>query len=422
MHKKLYILSEIELCENRGYVIITKENLTREGQIMKKILIISLLSLTIGTIGVIAFVNRGNATKDAIAQATEQTYDQATEQTLEITVAENATNEQVTEETKKKTTEIDATSTAETSTAPVATEESPEKTSEKKNEKEIATDTTTESAPEKTIEGTKTPSPESTPTAPESTPETDVPEATTVSTSEGGPDKYGHTWYEKNTWTASNGYVLKICDQAALVLTSPDAIRSGDDIYLDGTEDYSPNSAWNFAAVEWTYSNEKGFKGGTDRYNPEVVDVSLLPYVSTVSSKQTSLTATSEWNAYKEVFDPMHSFQATGIWEFNPVTMLHLTDDFIGLASSDGVGYLWEISYQGDCWKVTFRNNPSELSWHGFHTALKMITPDADAIYNEVYKQMYGDNPTFPEYDMWVTIGDSQVMVSVGSYAYVYFK
>lgn len=255
-----------------------------------------------------------------------------------------------------------------------------------------------------------------------------------VPTSMGGPDMNGNTWYKQITWTASNGYQVKIADQSELVYQDS---HSRIDIYIDGTEDVSPNSAWSVAVIEYVYSNEKGFAGGTDRYNPEVVDVSKLPYVSTVSSKQTSLTATAEWNAYKEVFDPMHSFQACGIWQFNPIHMLHLTDDFIGLAA-DGTGYLWEIMYTSeeeyapsiypvDCWRVTFWTNPSELSWHGFHTALKMITPDADAVYEAIYEQAYYGADWILDYEGWYAIPNSSseiyaVSPEKSSYPRICFK
>ena len=51
----------------------------------------------------------------------------------------------------------------------------------------------------------------------------------------------------------------------------------------------------------------------------------------------------------------------------------------------------------------------TELEWNSIRNSLRMITPDGDSVYNEVYKQFYYDNPTFPEYDMWVTIGSTEV-------------
>ena len=142
-----------------------------------------------------------------------------------------------------------------------------------------------------------------------------------------------------------------------------------------------------------------------------IVDVSKLPPVSTVTSKHTSIIKTDELMAYKEGWDLYHNFQTCGLWETSPLTGLQINDEFIG-AAVNGQGYLWDIRRDRDCWKLTIRRNLSTLNWHGLKAALKMLTPDAEALYNEFYKQCYENNPTFPEYDMWVTIGSTEAMAS----------
>lgn len=417
---------------------------------MKKIFIVSVLALTLGVTAC------GNTSDTAEATAVQTTVAQTTiEQptVAESTSAQETPAQTTTIQETKKMTELAETVNVKTpGEAATVTSETPTEADPTEGATEALTEaTTTEIAMEASAEATTEATIEA---PPETTTAQEVPTTTESATQEttdfrtivvedgvtidktprslGGPDMNGNTWYEKNTWTASNGYQVKITDQSALVLTDPDASHSRNDIYIDGTEDIAPNSAWSVAVIEYVYSDEMKTAGGTDRYNPEIVDVSKLPYVSTVSSKQTSLTATAEWNAYKEVFDPMHNFQSCGIWEFSPFHMLHLTDDFIGLAA-DGIGYLWEIKYTSaeeydssihpvDCWRVTFINNPSELSWHGFHTALKMITPDADAVYEAVYQSFYYDHELSDNPGTWFTYGNTELCGKADGYVFYYFK
>ena len=226
-------------------------------------------------------------------------------------------------------------------------------------------------------------------------------------------DDLYHSWNLKATWTASNGIVLKINDAwAEAVLGSGDGDMQA--LWTDDPEaDWSPNSDFMNAVHEFVYG-DPAYKNGMDRYNPEIVNVSDLPQVPTVSTKQSSISVTPEFSAYKEQWDRMLLFQATGNWEGSTTLyQLQINNDFAGQVAS-GQGYMWLIEKNSDGeggFKISIYRNLSELSWDGLLTVLKLITPDAQAVYQEIYDQCYtGKTQYLVAYDEYATIGSSQLM------------
>lgn len=151
-----------------------------------------------------------------------------------------------------------------------------------------------------------------------------------------------------------------------------------------------------------------------------------LPLVDTPATKQTSAPETESWNNFKSQFDYLWRIQTEGSYGDNYIARIHNYGSGIGLLGPGlSSGYVWTLDYIGDSWRLTIKVNPHELSWCAIRNSLRNVSPDGGALYNEFYKQFYEDNPTFPEYDMWVNIGGSQAMAAdatVSDYVYFYFK
>ena len=223
-----------------------------------------------------------------------------------------------------------------------------------------------------------------------------------------------HRWTTGTTWKASNGVELKINDAWA------DAVKAGDlgstaaIWYEDPDRDPTPNSPYMDALAEFIYGTDEAYLNGKDRVNPEVVDISKLPDIPLASSKQTSVIETDESRAYKEAYDIMYGFQKTGKWEANPAALLQFGFDGgkgIGLTEM-GMGYIWTLEHNGSEWVVTINSNLSELAWDGLHNSLRLVSPDGDAVYNAIYRDMYISADNFPEFDTWYSIsGTSSEML-----------
>lgn len=332
-------------------------------------------------------------------------------------IVETVSNEDATTETTETT----------EPPAPAITSESTEESTE------AASDATPESTVEISEVPDEVPSTESiTATAEPSVEQTTEPTtSTTNSTFDVNPDgslSYEdllHRWTTGTTWKASNGVELKINDAHAEAVKAGDLGSTAAIWYEDPDRDPTPNSPYMNALAEFIYGTDEAYLNGKDRVNPEVVDISKLPDIPLASSKQTSVVETDESRAYKEAYDIMMGFQRTGKWEANPAVLLQFGfDGGKGIGqTSDGAGYIWTLEYNGSEWVVTINRNLSELQWDGLHNSLRLVSPDGDILYNEFFKQCYEDNPTFPEYDMWVTIGNSQAMASgTNGAAKFYFK
>lgn len=225
-------------------------------------------------------------------------------------------------------------------------------------------------------------------------------------------DDLYHSWNKKATWTASNGVVIKINDAwADAVLATGDGDLQA--LWADDPEaDWSPNSDFMNAVHEFVYGDPV-YKNGMDRYNPEIVNVSDLPQVPTVSTKQSSISVTPEFSAYKEQWDRMLLFQGTGNWEGSTtLCQLQINNDFAGQVAS-GQGYMWLVEKNSDGgFKISIYRNLSELSWDGLLTVLKLITPDAQAVYNAVYEDVYV-GCDIPSYNAWYDIPNTSSQIYV---------
>lgn len=233
-------------------------------------------------------------------------------------------------------------------------------------------------------------------------------------------DADGDEWTMKRTWTASNGVVLKIRDKyshwdfennmAARNTYDAREVLIIDDLDLrPGTPDFD-------AIVEFEYGTG-AHEGGTEKMKISAAD---LPLVATPATKLTYAPETDSWNAYKAQFDPLWSYQSTGHYE-SPAELYNYGSG-IGLLTGVVSSYIWNLDYIGDCWKLTLRGYPTELQWNSVRNSLRLVSPDGEQLFAEFYKQAYEDNPTFPEYGMWVNIGGSQAMVEATDFYYCYFK
>ena len=221
------------------------------------------------------------------------------------------------------------------------------------------------------------------------------------------------SWERQVTWKASNGVYIKVNDEHADYFLetqdgSPAAIWEE-----DPDANYEPNSDYYKAVVEFIYS-DVAYHNGMDRYDPEVVNVDNLPKVSTVSEKKSSFEVTNEFQNYIDEWNLYHTFQATGMWTTSLMYSLQVNDDFIGCIA-EGQGYLWDIEREDDYWKLTIRRNPSELSWHGILTCLKMVSPDAESVYDLIYTEFY-DGHDWINQPIWYDVPNSNSQILVPDY------
>ena len=217
-------------------------------------------------------------------------------------------------------------------------------------------------------------------------------------------DVHQNTWYAGQTWTASNGVTIRIADGFKIVPGQGNIYS----IFYDRTENCEPGSDWDKACNEYM---------GVSSTNE--VSASDLPAVATVSSKQTTFDdSNSSFVAYKQAFDPLWAYQNTG--SASALSCLQPYDrnqdgvvDGNGLLDTSGVAaYMWTMDYDAanGYWKLTLKGNSTELIWNSILNSLRMITPDADAVYNEIYYSYYnGDDSLVVNYNNWVDVGSTQV-------------
>lgn len=210
-------------------------------------------------------------------------------------------------------------------------------------------------------------------------------------------------WTKKQTYTASNGVTIKIKDSASPEWAGNGA--SGDIIY-DG--DLRPDSAYMKAVDEYLGAMELQ------------LSVSDLPNLPASSIKRTSFPkddpAFVDYMNKSEALLKQQSVDSSICYGFDA--------SGVSIVSMMG-GKPWELRYNGSSWQVTIYGNMSEVCWNGLKTCIKLVSPDGEQLFNEFYTQCYQDNPTFPDYDMWVNIGSSQAMASGDSdlgLVYFYFK
>ncbi|MBR5305007.1 MAG: hypothetical protein IKU37_09305 [Candidatus Gastranaerophilales bacterium] len=210
-------------------------------------------------------------------------------------------------------------------------------------------------------------------------------------------------WTKKRTWTASNGVILKIKDEYARFDFENDvtlrAAFYADDVIICNGQDLSPNSDFMRALNEFQY-------GTPDRW---VTDMSSLPLVDTPATKQTSAPETDSWKAYKAAFDPLWCMQVEG--STYGVAKIQNYGTGIGLFGGVIGGYVWNLDWIGDCWQLKIMVNPHDLSWNAIRNSLRLVSPDGEQLYEEIYRQAYEDNPTFTAFNTWCPIGGSEAMI-----------
>lgn len=230
---------------------------------------------------------------------------------------------------------------------------------------------------------------------------------------DGVNDVHQNTWYAGQTWTASNGVTIRIADGFKIVPGNGNIYS----IFYDRTENCEPGSDWDKACNE--------YMGTSNRYE---VSTSNLPAVATVSSKQTTIDITnSSFVAYKQAFDPLWGYQN----KLTPDSLFSQLQPYDSNQDGvvDGIGlldtlatpsYMWTMDYDASngYWKLTIKGNYTELIWNSILNSLRMITPDADAIYNAIYQDCYYGY--FAEEDVFYPVGTSEVLAGFNG-AYIYY-
>lgn len=222
-------------------------------------------------------------------------------------------------------------------------------------------------------------------------------------------DVHQNTWYAGQTWTASNGVTIRIADGFKIVPGQGNIYS----IFYDRTENCEPGSDWDKACNEYM---------GVSSTNE--VSASDLPAVATVSSKQTTFDdSNSSFVAYKQAFDPLWAYQNTG--SASALSCLQPYDrnqdgvvDGIGLLDTSGVAaYMWTMDYDAanGYWKFTIKGNYTELIWNSILNSLRMITPDADAVYSTIYNDFYNGVPELGTHDTYMQVGSTAIAWSSSS-------
>lgn len=235
---------------------------------------------------------------------------------------------------------------------------------------------------------------------------------------DGVTDNSLNTWYKGQYFVGSNGVKVRIAD--AYRVDAEGMIPHPDAIFRDGTENIEPTSEWQKAISEYL--------GEYTRLN---MDPSSLPSVSTVSSKQTTFDKNNaSFVAYKNAFDPMWQMQNVGHSNEMSLSCLQPFDnnqdgvfDGVGLIDSapGKLGYMWEMKYDSGngYWKLVIKGNYTELIWNSIHNSIRMITPDADAVYNAIYEDCY--NYYFESTDVFYPVGNTEVMVKIENGTLYYY-
>lgn len=367
--------------------------------------------LVIGAVATPIIINANKEPIEApidVAEATvEPTIESTEESTEEPTVepTEESTVEPTEESTEEPTTETTIASTEELTIEPT----------------EEAVDTpTTDPVSQESPQSPKEPTPNT------SNANYDLPYIVNGRDIRGGDidgdgvtDNHGNTWYQGKIFVGSNGVKVRIADAYDVNAT----IGHPDAIFRDGTENIEPGSDWLYAVNEYL--------GTVDLHS---IDASSLPSVNTVSSKQTTINRNdASFVAYKAAFDPLWSIQNVG--HDGGFSALQTIDknhdgqtDGIGLLSALGVtGYMWEMRYDSDngYWKLEIKGNYTELIWNSIHNSIRMITPDADAVYNAIYELYYYGGDWVADYDGWYPIpnANSEILVHLeGNSIYYCFR
>lgn len=218
---------------------------------------------------------------------------------------------------------------------------------------------------------------------------------------DGDNDNNGNTWYDGQTWTASNGVTIRIADGYNVDASFP----HWDSVFVDGTENIEPGSDFMNAFNEYI--------GYLELNN---ISTANLPQISTPASKQTTINkGDGSFIAYKAAFDPLWQTQnGSKLAQLQALDANHDgTFDGLGLLDALGsLGYIWTMQYDAGngYWKLEVKGNYTELVWNSIHNSIRMITPDGDAVYNAIYEACYYDTQISNNPNTWYSYGGTSVM------------
>lgn len=249
--------------------------------------------------------------------------------------------------------------------------------------------------------------------------------------------------YKKHwTWTASNGYSLKLKFNPNQVLGyrkaydaatkkiievpytpmswAADNYRIPSNIIYDQPFSYRPDPN---SPYLWAYLDFNSSFNGDKSSRPEnfFISTQSLPLVNLATTKLTNGISNSSWEAFCKGFNALWFQQTKG----KPYSDRYMSDS-LTLGSNGtkispaGVKDVttpntidFELKRQGDSWCLGIKYNeiniPTELLWCGIRNSMRLVTPDAEAIYQQIYEHFYGGNHVFPNYDTWAKVGNSYV-------------
>ena len=90
-------------------------------------------------------------------------------------------------------------------------------------------------------------------------------------------------------------------------------------------------------------------------------------------------------------------------------------------SASGSFGSMWTLEYDSDdnLWTLTLKSSVTALIWDSILNSMRMINPDADAIYNAIYQDCYHGYPGLELISSgtsnWVTIGNTQLRVTMSN-------
>lgn len=217
-------------------------------------------------------------------------------------------------------------------------------------------------------------------------------------------------------WTASNGY--QVGREPAIYMGTYYA-------HFKDSVDFRPD---NQSPAFWAYVDY-----AARRYVLRAVPTekfflkpSNLPLVELAKTKLTKIESTPSWENFYPAYNNLWIYQ---MYKDNSVKLDAeiISENGTKIGPKTIASYLidyrcyFTLEYMEDseekCWKLDIAYSPdyyripTELMWYGIRNVLRLVEPDAELIYQQIYEHFYGGNHIFPAYDTWVPIGNSQVLV-----------
>lgn len=256
---------------------------------------------------------------------------------------------------------------------------------------------------------------------------------------------YGRYW----NYIGSNGYPIKVkFDPYDLSMYSGSSSLSRWDrhnpanIIYDQPLSFRPESS---NAFLWAYVDfvQGSTQGGTPAPEHFFISPSHIPLVEMPSTKLTSAVSTPSFEAFREAFrnawgESLYNYEYKRYTyktarrkgpdykepaELDRWLSLDLYPTSVCLSGTalywaeDGSSIRFGLDYSNvhNSWYVTIKygesNIPTELLWYGVRNLIRLVSPDAELIYPQIYEHFYGGNHVFPNYNTWVSVGNSQIMV-----------